>query len=537
MLKKIAILLLILITLTVRLFPVDFPKFTTEEARIAHRGYTLARYGTEELGRKFPLIFNSLEDYQLPITSYLTMIGILAFGKTDLGVRIPFILIGTLLVILTFEISKFFTTDSRFRFVSAGIIASSPTLIFLSKTPNEIIVLVFLFTLLFYLLVNNKNLLLIIGTMVLTSLVSKFAWFILLPFILYMLWIIKLKHGRLFIAKQQAHLILGFAILIMLSAFVLFFNIPQSKRSLMENNFSIFSDITIQNGINRLRGQGMQSGWPFFIDRLLFNKLNFLAVGLLHWLSHLNPAIYFGQFDKNGELNYSYLGTWPKILILPAILGLIVILKKPEKKGKLFLLLLILTYPSILIYPSYSLDLIVLTLPFMAMIITTGIFKLIEFNKKIVILVLLFVVLELVLNLYNFYPEYKNTNTTRPGWIKNIAEDVFKSSTNNQTAISDDIVSDIIPFLRWYTPVGDDINSLDIPWPYKYRQYNLSSIKIIASDDKFRTCGLNEKLPLFVSKRDLNKIQHDTQIEPSYKYKDNLDEEKAYQITQKICLE
>lgn len=527
------LILLIIFAFILRIINFSHPSFTAEEARIAHRGYTLAKYGTDEIGRKFPLIFNSLDDYQLPLVSYIAMIGIAIFGKTDLGARVPFIFIGMILVFLIYKIGNTFSTNSKLGLISAFIVATSPTLIFLSKTPNNAIVLSFIFTYLFYLLINNKGLKFIIPTIAVAVLVSKFAWFILLPFLLF---------TRIFKSNptynRQFSISVFFALLIVGSVFLIFLTIPQSKRSLVENNFTIFSDITIINGINALRGQGIQSDWPGLVEKLLFNKLHFLTIGILHWLSHfLNPALYFGQFDGSGKMSYSYLGAWTKVLIIPAILGVFSIVKKGDRKSKLFLLLpLILTFPSALIYPNYTLDLAVLALPFMAIVIALGCLQIFQVNKLWATAGFFLIIFELIINIYSNSAEYKNTDVLRPRWIKQIVAKVHKSSQDNQTAISDNVVSDITTFINWYTPEGNKIIDLNIPWPYKFRQYNLSNIKIIGFDDKFRSCGKDEKVTIFVSKRDLDKIQNEIPVKHSTTFKDSRDLEQTYLIDENICL-
>lgn len=531
--KNFSLLLLVIVTaFVIRAMNLTFPTFTPDEARVVFRGYTIATSGKDELGRSFPLLFNSLQDYQLPIVSYLTAGGELVFGKSEFGARIPFIVFGTALVLLTYQIAKFFSQNSGFWFTSAFVVAFSPSLIFLSKVPNEAIVLTSIFTLLFYLLINKKNIVIIILTMIASVLASKQAWFILLP---YTFSTVIFFHKPL--DKRRGFTLISFSAVIVFLAASLFLTVPQAKRSLLENNFSIFSDVTIKNGINTLRGQGMQSGWPGLIDKLMFNKSHFLTVGLLHWVSHLNPAIYFGQFDESGRMSFSYLGAWVKILVIPFALGLYEVIRKGDKKGKsLLVLFFILTYPSAFIYPNYSLELVVLTLPFMALIISSGLIKIIQFNRKISVLIVCLLILELVINIYNFLPEYKNTNIIRPGWIKGVVTDVFDTSKNNQTAVSDDIVSDIVPFIGWYVPKDNKVIDLNIPWPYKFRQYNLSNIQIIGSNEKFRTCSKNEKLSLFVSIRDLNKIQREFKVEPISKYQDNLLKDKAFLMPEKICL-
>lgn len=491
---------LLLLSFIIRLLPVDFPNLTGEEARISYRGYTLAKYGTDELGRRFPLIFNGLDDYHLPAVSYITMIGVMLFGKTDLGVRIPFVLIGTLVVFLTFAVAKFFDAGFLFRIISAFLVASSPALIFSSKTPNETIVLVFIFMLLFYLLVNSKNLWLIILTMLAATLTSKLAWFILLPFTFYIIWLFKLRRGIL---------ILSLGVVITTLAVLPFLTIPQAKRSLLENNFPIFSNSTIKNGIDTLRGQGMKEGWPDIVSRLLFNKSHFLFVGLLHWLSHFNPTIYFGQFDPNGKMGYSYLGGWVKFLLIPFILGLVTIFKKGDRKLKLILVLfLIFTYPTFFIYPKVSIEAITLIFPFMAIIIAFGFVQIMEFSKKAALLGIFLIIFELAINICNISPEFKSTNWIRPSWVEAPILDIVNFSKDNKTAISDDIIFDISPFIYWYSPFDLANNHLiDMDFPYKLRQTRIGKILIVGSENNFYNCALDEPTSILASKRDLAKVK------------------------------
>lgn len=520
--------LIILLAFLIRFFPISFPTFTSDEARIAFRGYTLTATGKDELGRSFPLIFNSLKDYQLPVVSYLVAGGELIFGKSEFGARIPFLAIGTVLVLLTYQIAKFFSKNPYFWLTSAFVVAFSPVLIFLSKIPNEAIVLTFIFALLFYLLINKKNPRLIIFTMIISVLTSKQAWLTLLPFVFFTT-IFYQKSDNLKGKLMQ----IGFSTVVVLLAFTIFLTVPQSKRSMLENNFSIFSDITIKNGIDRLRGQGMESGWPQFIDRLLFNKAHFMTTGFSHWLSNLQPGIYFGQFDKSGNLNFSQMGALNKILIIPFVLGLIYLLRKGKRKERLLIIFfLILTFPAIFIYPDFSQNLIILTLLFAAFIIAFGFM---QFNRVLSLLIISAMVLELGLNLLYLAPEKKNTNFLRPHWVEAITQDVYSQSINHQTAISDDIVNDIVSFIEWYNPVDVPSGYPDVPYPYRFRQSNIGSIKIIGSDNEPYSCKEESYEKVFISSRDKDKIK-DSGIKTVKTYQDSLNKEVAYLLEKGLCI-
>lgn len=529
--KHYLLILLFLAAFLVRFLYIDFPDLTPDEARIFYRGYTLAVSGKDELGRAFPLLFNSLEDYQLPLVSYLSAGGEFLFGKNDLGARIPFILIGAAIVPILFKLSKLFNKDVSYPyFVSlAGVF--SPALVFLSKVPNEAIVLTFLITLLLYLLLKGKNALFIILIMVLTILTSKSAWFILIPLILSVSYFY-LKDITL---KKKAYF-WGSALLLSILAFTIFLNIPQGKRSFLENNFPLFSEMTIKNGIDRLRGQGLQSGWPGPLERILFNKIMFLVIGALQWLSHLNPSLYFGQLDYKGLFSFSFTGAFSKILVIPFFLGIWSLFKKPGFKSKTLLIIpLALTLPAFFVFPGLSLDLAIVTIPFMSLIIGFGFLEIRKFRKLTLILIFLMVT-ELFINISTLDVERRNTNSLRAGWIREVTVDIYGQTNLKQSAVSDDIVEEITPYIYWYNSGIMPFIGEHIPWPYKYRQYNLGNIRIIGSEEKFRPCTPGKDLTVYASLRDLRKIQEKKDLKITKSYTDYLGEEKVFKV-ENICLE
>lgn len=528
--KNLLLSLILLAALVLRLYPLNFPSFTSDEARIAFRGYTLSENAIDELGRKFPLIFNSLEDYQLPLVSYITAAGLWIFGKSDFGARITFILIGVALVSLTYKISQKFSKDEKMSLFSALLVVFSPTLIFLSRFPNEWIVLTLLFTLLFYLLTSSKvNLIVILIIVILSLATSKIAWFIITPFVVYTL--IFFKN---YLSKKKKIIFSFLCFLFSVLILIVFLQIPQSSRSLSENNFPIFQDVTIKNGIDRLRGQGIESDWPNVLERLLFNKAHFISVGFFHWMSHLQPSIFFSQFDSRELYGFVSLGAWPKILIVPFLTGLILIIRKNDSKFKLLLgYSLILTFPLLFIYPKY-LPAVTIFLPFFSLVLALG---LININKWLRNLIIVVMILEVLMNFIYLSAEIKNTNNLRPFWIKKIVNDGYDLSLKQNVAFSDDITDDIVPFLYWYTSLEIENDFSKIEYPYRFRQTKVSNIKIIGSEDNFYNCGLDKPTSIFVSNRDLNKIQKELKVVTAEKmYKNDLGNDIAYLLPSTICV-
>ena len=116
------VIILIFLAVLLRIFNFSFPAFTTDEVRIAFRGYEISRNGVDELGRKFPYLFNSLDDYQLPLISYISTLGAGIFGKSELGTRIPFIIMGLILMLLTYKVATQLRRERSFHFFSAFIV-------------------------------------------------------------------------------------------------------------------------------------------------------------------------------------------------------------------------------------------------------------------------------------------------------------------------------------------------------------------------------------------------------------------------------
>ena len=529
--RIIYLLIIIFVAFSIRLYNFSFPFFTADEVRIAYRGFSLVETGRDELGRRTPLIFNSLEDYQLPVTSYFTASGMLLFGKTDFGVRFSFIILGTILVFLIYKITRILSEDENLSLIAAIIASFSPTLIFLSKIPNESIVLVFLLTLLFYILIQKQiNIIIFFIISILIISTSKQSWLILTPFVYSTLYFFQEK--MLF---QKKIILTGIVLVISLLAFTSFLIIPQGKRSLMENNFSIFDDITLKNGINRLRGQGMESGWPSLLEKMYFNKVILLPVGFLHWLSNISPSIYFGQFDNNGLFSYSRIGAFSKALIIPAFLGIIFLIKEGRKKQRLLLLfILVITFPAIFIFPKINSALISVTIPFLIFIVAFGFKKL---PKPYTIIVLLVMAIEILINILFLNAEIKNTNNLRPSWIVPIISKIDDVSKAKAITVSDNIVEDIIPYIGWQTKMLPDTPLNIDNFPYKVRQTSINNIVLHGDDKEKNICKSKVKKDLLISNRDLKLIEDEYDLEDNITFDDNLNQKQATFLSGKLCME
>lgn len=526
--------LLLIAAFLVRTYNLSFPFFTSDEARIAYRGYTLSSAGKDELGRNLPFIFNALDDYQLPAVSYTTAIGIKLFGKNDFGVKIPFIIISLAIIFIIFHTAKIFNPKKEYQILSAFIIAFSPGLIFLSRIPNETILLIFGFSALLYILTKDKiNLFKLSLAMIFSLTVSKIAWWLVIPFTVLTLFFF--QNG---LKKSKKIAISAMAIFFTSVIFFIFIFIPQSSRSLLENDLLLFKDPSLTPIINSFRGHGLTAGWPNFLEKIIFNKMHIINLGLINWFDYMSPSVFFSQIDSKSMRGFMNMGQFPSALLVPVLTGLFFIIKKGDAKLKaLIYIILITSFPIFFTFPNDNKSISALSLPFIAFITAFG---LLNANKKVKYLILIAAVLEVVINLIYNSPEVKNANQTRPAWIKIIAQDAYSLSSGSKVAVSDNLVSDVSSYIAWHSPIllGEEYKNIN--FPYKFRQTQIDNIRILGTEDTFYFCGLDKPTSVIASKRDLEKIQRwlniNTEKTVQKIYEDALNNKIAYLLKPTICV-
>lgn len=493
--------------------------FNSDQSLIALRGWTISKYGVDELGRNYPLFFNSQNDYQMPVVSYLSAISTNFFGYTDWGVRIVFVLAYFGLIWITYKISKSLTEDEKISQAAALVSAISPVLIYFASVPSESIILVDLFGLLFITLKRSKfrpvSLLTIIGLILLTS---KTGWFILPGFVVATIYFTENKLNN----KKRFLVLLGIS-LILISLFFYWSKIPNGQRSLLENNFSLLNKTSLVDDLNTLRGQSIQSNIPKILTIFFFNKGYLFLIGLFSYINYINPVSLFGN------LNLSWLnsGMFLKIFIVPYLYGLYLMFKNSKFKE-------LLAYPlAISIFGFFNinrdLNMLIVSLPFWATIIGLG---LKNFNNNLLRAVLFLAAIEVCINIIG-----QNTYRSKE-WIEIFNDNVHINKGQN-VLVSDNIGGIPLYVLSWYSikPSEDsliksfnkDISNERLI--YKYTQTGFGDFIIINSDKKLSDCNRNNVLIL--TERDYKKIN-------------NFDNEKTYLFnnnqhlilrSDKLCIE
>lgn len=357
-------------------------------------------------------------------------------------------------------------------------------------------------------------------------LTSKALWFVLLPVLLLTLFLNKK------IKKREKILFFAVGLIPTVIIIYLYLNIQQGMRSLVENSFPIISDVTIKNGIEKLRSQEA-SGWPTLLDRIIFNKAYFIVTGIFHWFSELSLSRLFTELDSTGNFGFLKLGSFSKLVIIPFFVGLTFLIKGRKRFKFLSLYILLVTFPLVFLYPVKNTGFILFALPFVALISALGL-KI--FNQKIAVIFFIILIAEFLVNLWFIQASIKNSNQYRQGWIKGAIQEADAYASNYSIAFSDNLTGDIIPFIEWYTHFRPEDGYEDIKLPYKFHQTRVSKFRLIVSESTFYECGFDRPPYIFASERDLKKIQEEIKVLPQKLYKNYLREVMVYLLPPKVCI-
>jgi hypothetical protein len=162
-----------------------------DEAALAYNGLMINQIGKDEFGVSYPLTFESFGDYKLPGYPY-TLAALFSFAPIDdATVRIPSIVAGSILILLSFWLAKELKLKNYQALFFSFITAISPIFIFYSRIAFEAnVALSFLVLFLIFLIrFSNKPKLISLNTFaIVTSIIMAISFYntplLLLPFII-----------------------------------------------------------------------------------------------------------------------------------------------------------------------------------------------------------------------------------------------------------------------------------------------------------------------------------------------------------------
>ncbi len=237
-----------------------------DEAALAYNALLLEQTGRDEWQRPWPLALESFGDYKLPGYPILLSILFRFVGYSDVAVRLPSAVAGTLLVVLSFFFARSFRRSEPVSLLFSFLIAVTPVFWFYSRIAFEANVALSLVVALCIVIYSSKNKLrwslrlFIAGLLMLAAVFTYNTPMVLLPSLLLptaLFSYTKLQKGSLWA--------LGL-ILLLSSSFVL---VPLTAR---KSGITVFSDETVWSKSIEFRSQ-----LPDYLKSTLGNKYLFFA--------------------------------------------------------------------------------------------------------------------------------------------------------------------------------------------------------------------------------------------------------------------
>jgi len=140
--RHLPIILILLLAFGLRFYRCgDYPPLLWDEAAIGYNAYSILQTGRDEHGQFFPLIFKSFGDYKPGFYIYLTAPFIFLFGLTELSVRLPSIIAGSLVSLLLYLLIS--PKNRRLSLLAAALAAITPFSLHFSRGAWETNLLTF----------------------------------------------------------------------------------------------------------------------------------------------------------------------------------------------------------------------------------------------------------------------------------------------------------------------------------------------------------------------------------------------------------
>ena len=315
---------------------------STDEADIGYNAYSIIRTDADVYGRKYPLFFQSLDDYKPGFVFYLTIPAIAAFGLNDFSVRLAPAIFGIFTPALMYVLIKLlYPNNNTLPYLSAVLTVFAPWNIALSRAMIQYIPVIFFYLLFFTLFIfaqkrtlkaHIKFAVLISSFFVLSiTLYVYYASFIYLPLIL----AVTIYLYRDFFKKNLK--IFSTAILILT-----IFSLPAIKHYSKEesknrlNSISIFTpDITLPISIEEMKHDIAEND-P--VANIIHNRrfVYFEAI-LGNYFDYFNPDYLFVNANKIRYFYVHNVGLFYLLELPFALYGFYVLLKRRKKADLLIL--------------------------------------------------------------------------------------------------------------------------------------------------------------------------------------------------------
>jgi 4-amino-4-deoxy-L-arabinose transferase-like glycosyltransferase len=317
--KNILLLFILILAFVLRVYKLTSvpPSLNWDEVAAGYNAYTIAHWGKDEWGEKFPLVFTSFRDDKHPVHIYLTSAFVRIFGPSDFTARFPSALVGVLAVLVMFYLGKNLFDNQWVGYFSALFLAVSPYHIHYSRGLWEVNFALFFFLLgfLFFVLGVKKHPRLFYASYFSfgLSLISYHSAKVVVPPMVLLLTILYFAKSR-----KSKHFLLGF---LLFTGFVLLVVLNKRLLGLARVEQTGFSKEKIQNTVlYRKTGN---------------DYLGLTEVTFDNYKGYFNPQYLFVKGDQNPRGSVKAIGQLYKIDAILILIGLLALVLHPSKASLL----------------------------------------------------------------------------------------------------------------------------------------------------------------------------------------------------------
>jgi len=302
------------------------PSLNWDEAAAGYNAYTIANWGVDEYGNKFPIVFKSFGDDKHPVHIYITALFVKYFGLNEFITRFPSALFGVLTVIAIYILVSKMLNNRLAGILSALIFAISPYHLQLSRGLWEAN-----FAIAFY----------IFGLMFFYIFLEKRKW---------MLPISMFCFGLSFFSYHSSKVIVPPTLILL--AILYLKKIVSNKKVLVVSILvlALFTGLTIKDpkilGFARVEQNKFQK--TDIQKTRIYQKTNSEILGKAEivfnsYKTYFYPTYLFVFGDKNPRNAVNGFGQFYKIDALLILLGMVALIIKRSKESLLMAMLLILS--------------------------------------------------------------------------------------------------------------------------------------------------------------------------------------------------
>ena len=332
--EKFLLILIILLAFFVRIYNYNYPPLLWDEAALGYNAYSILHTARDEYGQFLPLIFKSFGDYKPGFYVYLTVPFVAIFGLNSLAVRLPSIILGSLLPLLGYLIAKKYHSNKILPLLFAVIIALNPYNIHYSRGAWETNILTFELLFASYLFFGKKYLWssIVFGITLYTYQSGKLASLLLIS-VLVIVNYTKNYFKTGFIAKFVLPLVI-------FSLPILYGLLFQHQGNRLEV-VSLFSYPRNAEEQNMIITESNQFDFQLFHNQTIFFIRNFFT----RYFNHFSPQFLLTQGDWQASRHsapYTGVLLFPSVFFLIIGISLYLANSKKDTLSKFFLLWLVL---------------------------------------------------------------------------------------------------------------------------------------------------------------------------------------------------